>query len=324
MKTKYFRFLFCGNKSCLVHFGELTDTCTEERFTFLYLYGSKKREAGRDSGEVLFLYPKHIDLVVVGNANEQTDDGLEEIFSKTQVSRVILPECGYSWKAKLDRAAEIKYLPSKTENNILGDNQSKTVRNAEEIRAAGWRFFMKSYAPGSITMFHGLDREGMGQEVRHGSVQEELFEDCLMSVKILDRGKRCAREENPDGFGCAMGCTLKQDCDVCKYQRTGKNGGYLTGALLCGSECREADLEEMKRDLGDQLAHMRFFAVPGMESTELPQRQEGRFKRYYIGLQKETKGAAIEKICKGGLYEIPVLLKNGEGICCSGLLKYSE
>ena len=42
MKTKYFRFLYHGDKGCFIHAGELEDTATQERFIFIYLSGTKQ------------------------------------------------------------------------------------------------------------------------------------------------------------------------------------------------------------------------------------------------------------------------------------------
>lgn len=49
-----------------------------------------------------------------------------------------------------------------------------------------------------------------------------------------------------------------------------------------------------------------------------------RFRRYYIELESELNDRMIAEICRGGWNQRPVLLKNGEEIYCSGLLKYKK
>lgn len=309
MKTKYFRFLYCGMKSCMVHLGELTDTHTGGQFRFLYVNGT--RECVAKNGEVLFLCPEKVDLLVLGSANEQTDDAAKEILAKTEVGMLILPESDYCWEADFSGVEKQISLSSE-----LAASEQKHTEKSVMLTAAGWKFFMKSYVRGSVAMVHSLD----------GDNDANRFEDCVMNVKVLDEKSRCCCEQTLDGYACALGCALKKDSDVCRYQRVREGGAYLTGALLCGAEMTEKAFEEMRKEIGPWLDEIRFFALP--EAIDGDGKQFARlaecWKRYYIARKEYVQAEVVREICGGGLYQLPVLLENGDGLCCSGLLKYIE
>lgn len=350
MKTKYFRFLFCGDHSSMLHFGELTDTFTEERFTFLYLRGTQEAADQSENGRALFLCLKHVDLLVIGNANEQTDGALGELLSRVQADTIVFPESSYEWKTKFPDAAKKIGLS----RNLEGTGSGNDKRNSIIMKAAGWKFFMKSYADGRVTMAHGLNDEGMhfgekgmNSEVdqaaestgmercegarTHGMQSGRRFEDCVMKVKVLDRNKRCCSEQKPDEFACALGCVCKQDYDECRAHGKEGNEAYLTGTLLCEDELSDASAGELEEDMGNWIEQMRFFGIPASSDGSVCQnaknyfdRLVGEHKKYFLGMEKEIGAQTVSDICGSGLYQIPVLLKEEKGICCSGFLKYSE
>lgn len=254
------------------------------------------------------------------------------------------------------------------------------------IRKAGWDVFLKCYAEGSVTMLHGPKwRPGPVQErnlepagtqagtgvsaaenLQTGKIagadkemwkekeaksEKEIFDDCVMSVKVLDREVRCRCGEAEDEFACAMGCALKKDHDVCRYQRLAECGSWLAGTLLAGDA---ACLEQVQAEMGAELETVRFFCLPlkgeaaekmeeaspvetgmqGKAAEDIPlqagMKRESiealarEFKRYYIGCAPELGEEGLSWICGSGLYQVPVVLREGTGICCSGMLTYAK
>ena len=92
MKTKYFRFLYHGDKGCFIHAGELEDTATQERFIFIYLSGTKQLADQEDTDNSLFLCPETVDLVVAGDNSQAVAAALERLTETAQVKLLIVPE----------------------------------------------------------------------------------------------------------------------------------------------------------------------------------------------------------------------------------------
>ncbi|MCD7737301.1 MAG: hypothetical protein LUI07_10160, partial [Lachnospiraceae bacterium] len=98
MNMNYFRLLFSRWGECLVHFGEWKDTRTGDKFTFLYL-GAKQEpvsqkpvnQKNEGSGHTLFLCPKYVDFLVLGEKNEAVLSIAREIVRETAVGTLVYP-----------------------------------------------------------------------------------------------------------------------------------------------------------------------------------------------------------------------------------------
>lgn len=311
MKMKYFRFLYGEAEQCFMHFGEVRDTLTDEKFTFLYLKGTDGHVDREKSEHTLFLCPEHLNLVVLGSSDAAAKAKLETILKETEVDTLVV--------SPMAHVAEIKGISPNTKIICLalaeGDGSSYT--DSYRTIGAGWNFMVKAYSEDSVTMIHNLDRNG---------TEKNLFEDCVMSVKILDSEKRCKREPAPDLFGCALGCTLHQDYDVCKYQRGITSDPYVTGTVVL-SGVKTAEVFE--KDLKEHIGEIRFIGLP--DGKGYSRQEEGslqimasKCKQYFIGSEAGMDDKLIADVCRSGLYHVPVVLRDGQGICCSGMLKYAE
>ena len=92
MKTKYFRFLYHGDKGCFIHAGELEDTATQERFIFVYLSGTKQAEDHKNAENALFLYPETVDLGVAGDDSQTVQEAFERR-SKRSTIQMLNVDC---------------------------------------------------------------------------------------------------------------------------------------------------------------------------------------------------------------------------------------
>lgn len=324
MKMKYFRFLFGETGQCFLHFGELQDTTREETYTFLYLRRVEKQVDQTKSERMLFLFPERIDLVILGSSDRETVRALKEMLHGKKIGTLILSE----------KAASADWEETEEIRDIV-----KLGGGTFHSESAGWHFLAKSFADGTVAMAHGLS----------AGLQENVFEDCVMSVKALRKGRLCQREASPDGYGCALGCALYQDYDVCKYRESGAESGFRTGTLIFGGGEDEDDCAKLLRDTKAYIGEVRFFGLAGscaagrvsaQKAGAIPDGILGQiavlrdnfpkkedplvgFRRYFIG-SGELDDRTVAKLCRGGWYQRPILLREGEGVCCSGLLKYAE
>lgn len=258
----------------------------------------------------LFLFPKHVDLVILGSTDEQTLQTLREILRETEAGTLILS----------DRITSVRW------DELTGS--AKIVRLENGIYQAeqdGWQFLVKSCADGTAALAHGLS----------AGVQAGVFEDCVMSVKVLRDGVMCQRESSPDGYGCALGCALYQDHDVCKYREGREQPVFCTGTLLFGGGEDESACRELIREARENIGELRFFGLAaGHAAAQLSALEESRTDRlsaqmddgprhYLIGTEELDERTAA-RLCRGGWSQRPVILREGKGICCSGLLKYAE
>ena len=315
MKMKYFRFLFCETRSCFMHFGELNDTHMEERFSFLYLKGTEGLvDQIEESEHTLFLCPQQVNLVVAARADVDTKGALQQLLERVAVDTLVVPE------ELLAEERELLPLISKKVANVIRLSAAEDDRSVCRILAAGWNFFLKCYEAGSVVMVHSVD-----------GISENGFEDCVMSVKNMDAEKMCSRSDCPDGYGCALGCTLHQDYDVCRYRDA--EGVTPTGIVMMSGERSTVSLDLVRKDWADQFGNpmddFRFIGLPEtvddpLLEDELQQLPEARYKRYFVGTEKSVNDAAIAGICRGKWYHIPALIGQEQGICCAGLLKYKD
>lgn len=302
----YFRFLYREINGCFMHFGEVSDSNTKERRTFLYLNGTEKSET-LQTEQTLFQFPDHVDLVVLGRSNDAT---LE------------------AWKGLSEQMeTEVLVLADRADGEIPGAGKVIRLSDQEttcQYGETGWSVLIKRYKAEALVVMHGLEmteKNGAG------------IEDCVMNVKAVNDHRRCCSQAQPDGYGCALGCVLRQDYDVCKYQDECHRPGSLTGTLLlAGTEDRDT-MNEIWEDVQKQPWSVRFQALPkevqkeefimnenwGTQTSDM-----NDYRTYYIGMESEMVPAFPEQICRRGFYHVPVVLGKEQGLCCSGLVKYLE
>lgn len=300
MKMKYFRFLYGETMQCFMHLGEIKDTLTDEHFKFMYLRKTDGHVSQSGSEHTPFLYPNHLNLVVLGSVDADMLPLLKKLLKGAVIDTLIMP-AGTEVNGEIC-ASEIICLAK-------GNDYSVT--------SAGWKLVAASYAEGAIALFHDLDK----------STDKNPLADCVMSVKAADREKRCCREAEPDSFGCALGCTLHQDYDVCKYRRASEAMPYPTGTLLMAGLDGGESGKLLERDIQAYLDEVRFIGLGnqkcfGMQEEGSLQIPPSEYKKYFIGADTELDDGTIAAICRKGPYHVPVVLKEAQGICCSGLFKY--
>lgn len=324
MKMRYFRFMYWVAETCMIHFGEVKDTKLNETITFLYLSSTKERETTIGSGHSVFVCPEQVDLAVLGTVDEGVLRGLSVILEHTKIETLAVPARSYEKiPAQIKGVGQIVWLGSAEEiqeqRKENPDGREETIENHLERTAAGWKISVKSWNDGTLSMLH-MHEENDSEE---GQIR---YEDCVMNVKELSGEKRCSQNAHPDEYGCALGCVLHQDYDLCKYRKTGDKSGYLTGTLLLAGTGNDKErgmvIEESKQK------GVRFFVTDFSEAEEwdalLPdeETEKPEPKRYYIGTR--LSDSAIAEICRSGWNRIPTVLQNGKGICCSGLMKYAD
>lgn len=302
---KYFRFLFEETNGCFMHFVELTETDTEEQIRILYLKSIEKA-VNRQKDSMGFVCPAHVDLVVLGNSDAKTRKTWQKLSEQTDAEVLVF--------AGEDSGEDLK--------------AGKVIRLSEQKpfwrwKRLGWNVFLKSYEVGSVVMMHGLD-----------SVSEDRtpIVDCVMSVKATNHCRRCHTRPQPDGYGCALGCVLHQDYDLCKYQGNCSQLGQLTGTLLLAGTGDSDTIRQIRADAEQQPWRLRFLALPmAFQKAELfckggdwDLSMEGDCKTYYISMDEELNAAFVKQICEKGYYHIPVVPGKEQGLCCSGLMKYQE
>lgn len=318
MKMNYFRFLYGETKGCFMHYGEWKDDSTEESFTFLYLRGADELVSQEESEHMLFLCPKRVDLVILGRSDKRTLEAWRALGTVLLADTLVCSmDMESDWQSRVSGAKHVV--------NLAGENAGIYRREA-----SGWNFFIKSYENGQVVVMHGP-----GPEEKKDSRLK--LEDCVMNVKALTEDRRCHCQENPDGYGCALGCVLHQDYDVCKYQGETEYPGYRTGTLLLtGMESKET-LEAIKKDKQICNWETRFYALPQRNGSTLPNQAEdaaylslvegqedGQCKKYFVGTKADMEDEFLGNLVREGFYSVPVVVTQKQGLCCSGFLKYSD
>lgn len=307
MEMKYFRFLYGASGHCLVHFGELQDTKTGEVFTFLYLREENRQVEGENFVHRPFLFPKHVDLVVLGSAGRGSAADFCELFQDTE-AEVLVMSAGCSLAGEISPG---------TEGILLGAHMRLLLPGEEyEAEHAGWRFLVKSCADGTAAFACGLAADA----------GEAAFEDCVMGVKALDSQTECRNNCSPDSYGCALGCVLHRDFDVCKYCGEGNLPAFYTGTLLFGGGESSAARTDLLRLARERVGAIRFLGLPAGDHEPVLQdwcSADGDFRRYLIGTD-ELEDKTIADACRKGWHVRPLILREGEAVCCSGFLKYAD
>ncbi len=298
MKMKYFRLMYGEAGAFLVHLGEVTDTKEQKQFTFLYVRTVEKPVRQSDSGHALFLCPKHIDLAVLDVPGEQ----LEQVFE--------LPELQQTQVDTLVIAAAAEEERQKVSVTKAAVQRTMVVAQSFQYAKAGWNVVVRRSVSGRLSVAHGLSEDEAVQ-----------FDDCVMHVKVLDSDSRCMREAHPDSYGCALGCVLHRDYDVCRFRNDCSASVWPNGTLILSGD---ESFDTVCRELGVGQENVRFCVLPSEGQKIGCRTEETRVKRYYIGSERETDAAVIAEIAKSGIEQIPVMVGEAKGLCCSGFFKYAE
>ena len=308
MKIKYFRFLYYGRKKCLLHFGEVEDTRSDERVTFLYVDGKDRSENYPESDDREISYPVRVDYLILGEISDSTRDVLEEILKGSEVDTLVFPKTDDG--NSLFEGHGIGHLVE-----LAAGTENCEFR--KEI--AGWRLRAASLEKGSVVLLHGLTDE------------RDLFEDCVMNVSFLDGAKYNGWWEENDRFAAAMRCTIHHDYDACRHQNAGEDHDYLTETLLYGNthlgECLDW-IESCEDDykLGKRL---RFLELPTQNAEDVWDSKilsdiPNGHKRYYVCAPEEPSALAVSQICRKNPLQVLNVTGEGTGISCAGFLKYTE
>lgn len=300
MSMKYYRFLFQGMNGCFANYGELTDAETGEQMTFLYLNRTEKAAIQADEN-IEFVCPGYIDLVVLGCSDPVVWEVWKRLGERTKAGALVY--AGNDSGAGLHAA------------QVLQLSKQRSDWCCQKI---GWKIFLKTYDAESVVMMYGLDTDGA------------RIEDCVMNVKALKQHRRCHAQQKPDGYGCALGCVLHQDYDVCKYQEEGQMPGQLTGTVLLAGSMQHEVMEQLWNDLEKQPWKLRFLALPKytqkqvLSAAKLQNTLADRdYKTYYISMDADTDAAFAEKISERGFNHSLIAVRKEQGLCCSGLVKYN-
>ena len=327
MMMKYFRFLYGETNACMIHFGEVKDTKRNEQVSFLFFRGSnepmRQRELKTRMQNRPFLYPDSVDLAVLGNLKESVKQEWNKLGQCLKVKVLILPDVPEAEGLYLEHVDEVVRLqPDSPENESF----MKGVHAKQwETVAAGWRFEVLCQKDGTLILWHDLAAVSSETASSEESETEE-FIDCVMSVKATDNSE-CCENRNPDAYGCAVGCALRRDYDVCRFRYEKRADPYLTGTLLTAGAVKEEQKKEIPHWLAAKTDKIRFFSLQNpecwMDSLNGEWKTEHGMKRYFIGTNDEMSDYAAAEICRQGFYSTPVILKEGCGVCCSGFLKYA-
>lgn len=335
MNMKYFRFLYGETAGCFTHFGELNDTLTNEHVAFLYLSGISEIDDEMKSENTLLLYPKYLDMVVLGEVSRKTTDALKKILLETKVGTLVVPDRSREHENGNKNSMVPEVLGECLGDGMLSVEKVISVGNEEcrsyEASICGWKFFVKCSRENELALIHAM----AGND----------FEDVVMNVKGIRDDSACHKHCSPDNFGCAFGCTLHRDYHECKYREKLKDGIVCrTGTVLMKGNAdtgwndslssEESDETSLMKALllesGVKTDEIRFFGFSGNAWREvcreisLTEKEQISGTEYFIGSDSEVDDAAIGEVCRSGRDCIPVLLKDGQGICCSGFFKYRE
>ncbi len=336
-----------------MHFGELQDAAKGTAYTFLYLRKEKEHVGQTESDCRLFLFPRRLDLVVLGSTDAETLGVLAGLLENTEVDTLIV-------------SADVASADFRGQELPAAGKTVRLEGGSYQTELGDWHFLVRAFAGGTVAVAYGLSAD----------VQESGLEDCVMSIKELRAEALCRKELSPDGYGCALGCALYQDYDVCKYREKGGQAMSRTGTLLFGGGEDEASCRELLSEARENIGEIRFFGfAPGRTSgdadgsasaalaagassgsasaalaagassgstlavpaagvsaqiaavkelfAEEADEQEKGFRRYFIGTE-ELDDEAIAELGRGGWRQRSIVLQEGEGICCSGLLKYAQ
>jgi hypothetical protein len=316
----------------MLQFSELRDTKTEEYVTSLYLKGITKHVYQNVTDHKLFLIPKRIHLVVIGEADAIAKKDILRLLEDTVIDILVYADGYEEWtRDQLPRAERIicledpgvvRTIIGKSRWHATGSGRAgRTSVDVYKTEAAGWKFTVRYCGCGKTALFQDPAVDN----------SQNSYADCVMSVKNVCGGKACIGQETPDGYGCAMGCALHQDYDACRYRYPEGTIPSLTGMILLPEAVDGNAWGYLKEEIMEKLPGVRFFMVSDEEDFSMLQgmlmsqeQQKPACKRYFIGSDVEVSDELIASVVRSSQYHVPVVLKEGQSICCSGFLKYAQ
>ena len=337
MNMKYFRFLYGETSACMVHFGEVKDTKMSETFTFLFLRGNDVQEKKNDGKKnVPFVIPDFVDLVILGNVNEAVMMVWNEMQQNVKGRILIMPDVPEAENVSLENVDEVICLHPVLWNDMSLEELPEN--SLWKMAAAGWNMQVLCWSEGSLAVWHDAAAHSSEDSI-DGLIEESLrgrhtekkeirdFIDCVMNVKSTENSI-CCENRNPDHYGCAMGCVLRRDYDVCKFRNEDRANPYLTGTLLTAGEGKTEEEKGLLTWLSAKSDSIRFLSVQNLKegSGILAEREDSEpgYRRYIIGLSDDMSDQEAAGLCRKGFGSALVLLKEGQGVCCSGFLKYPD
>ena len=356
MKMKYFRFLYGETSACMIHFGEVKDTKMNETFTFLIIRGNEvqREQNAKNDGKkkIPFAIPELTDLVILVNANEAVTMVWNEMQQHVKGRTLIIPDVPEAEQLSFDNVDEvIRLRPAAWKGWSLKEVPESSLW---ETVTAGWNMQVLCWSEGSLAVWHdavnhsaddSLEKamdysaddlsensvdgltEDSSEGLHTGKKEIEDFIDCVMNVKTTENS-RCCENRNPDHYGCAMGCVLRRDYDVCRFRYGNRANPYLTGTLLTAGMGEAEQEKGLLKWMSGKSDRIRFLSVQNLkEGTDIldgDEASEPGLRRYVIGLNDEVSDQEAAGLCRKGFGSVPVLLQEGQGVCCSGFLKYLD
>lgn len=212
MEKKYCRFLYGEMDGCFVHIGEIEDIKTGKRLAFGYIRSIDGHVDQNESEHTLFLCPKKLDVIILGNLNTAVKQVLKKFMAHAEVDTLVVPE-GLGF-------AGLSFMSRKTLTLCLSIEQPGRLYR---FSAAGWKLIAATYERGLVVFAHGL------------SCTEEMEEDEDSSPYDLG-------DFLPDGYYKKAGLcvSMKEECAWSRCEKA------------CGHVCDGKDEEGMHVCNGDE------------------------------------------------------------------------
>lgn len=212
MEKKYCRFLYGEMDGCFVHIGEIEDIKTGKRLAFGYIRSIDGHVDQNESEHTLFLCPKKLDVIILGNLNTAVKQVLKKFMEHAEVDTLVVPE-GLGF-------AGLSFMSRKTLTLCLSIEQPGRLYR---FSAAGWKLIAATYERGLVVFAHGL------------SCTEEMEEDEDSSPYDLG-------DFLPDGYYKKAGLcvSMKEECAWSRCEKA------------CGHVCDGKDEEGMHVCNGDE------------------------------------------------------------------------
>lgn len=212
MEKKYCRFLYGEMDGCFVHIGEIEDIKTGKRLAFGYIRSIDGHVDQNESEHTLFLCPKKLDVIILGNLNTAVKQVLKKFMEHAEVDTLVVPE-GLGF-------AGLSFMSRKTLTLCLSIEQPGRLYR---FSAAGWKLIAATYEKGLVVFAHGL------------SCTEEMEEDEDSSPYDLG-------DFLPDGYYKKAGLcvSMKEECAWSRCEKA------------CGHVCAGKEEEGMHVCNGDE------------------------------------------------------------------------
>lgn len=303
MEKKCYRFLYGEMDGCFVHIGEIKDRKTGRQLAFGYIRSIDGHVDQEESEHTLFLCPKKLDVIILGNLNDTVKRVLKKFMEHASVNTLVVPE-GLGF-------AGLSFMSRRTVTLCLSVDQPERLYR---FSAAGWKLIAATYERGSVVFAHGL------------SCTEEMDPEDIYPYDLGDF--------LPDGYykENKLCVSMGKECARSKCGESGKYENTLSpnciGTILLTGEMKGIKLKMFESELEENIQGIRFVGVCGKEESVQEKIEEMaalvKDKRYFIGAEKELEDGVLEKICGNGMFGIPVMLQEGQAFCCCGEVTYEE